>query len=679
MLRSIPQLGWKPAIVCGLVCLPMELQGVPFSVSTRGLELKADSLVAAAGDTTLSLNSRAKLIKEATRIDLRGRSRFALAKLYMDEGSKYDQLIDAELWLRQAIARDPSNPLFKATYAELLWQLDDFQLCNLQAQEALELDPDNVLALYYAGRYAALQMERNFRTISIVHSKYVRAPFSLKALGEEKLQQAIGFLTRLLDVDPKNEAARLLLALVFYEAGQFDNIIDVFKQQLVERPEDADVNFVLGLGYHGKRDFRRAYQHYLEAYERLTTDERDFIQSAVLAGVVEDDPEGIDAYWTERDPLFFSPLNERLMEHCSRVAYANLRFSDPFQGVKGWETDKGEFYIRYGAPRTRHIKTGEISRRVEVWSYGDFSLWFENTILSAWAYGGAQIGRIAANTKEDLIHRVYERYPDPYAGTRYRPAHLIAQFRGEDGATRVELYYALPSWSVVTSSTGSGYGVVDLKKGMFLFDSAWDTVAYNVTAVNRLPRVTLKSLSRDYFLVSESLEVNPGLYHFILEAVNPAPATKRIGSVRDSLLIRRFDSDSLEISSVLLAWRVQRGADGPGRDGFRILPNPIRRFDDDTRGAAYFEVYNLTQNASGQTRYEVTYQLRSLTEKGSPVTGQWMTAVTYAHTGSKPDEYLYLDIDLEPVPPGLWDVRVVICDLQSETSAHAEESFRVMW
>ena len=75
----------------------------------------------------------------------------------------------------------------------------------------------------------------------------------------------------------------------------------------------------------------------------------------------------------------------------------------------------------------------------------------------------------------------------------------------------------------------------------------------------------------------------------------------------------------------------------------------------------------------------MTYQRRSLKEKGSPSSEQWVTAFTYTHTGSEVVEYMYLDTDLDSVPLGLWDVRVVVRDLQSDTSAHADESFLVFY
>ncbi len=93
----------------------------------------------------------------------------------------------------------------------------------------------------------------------------------------------------------------------------------------------------------------------------MRADERnDFIYNSAKLLV---DPEGtgkydslseqeykaeIDIYWNANDPLFLTKYNERLLEHYSRVAYANLRFG--FNDIPGWKTDRGEVYVRYGEP-----------------------------------------------------------------------------------------------------------------------------------------------------------------------------------------------------------------------------------------------------------------------------------------------------------------------------------------
>ena len=672
MNKSILKPGWVPV---GVWIVVMGLCGVPFSVQARDIRVKVDSLRATAADTARKMDDRVQDLKRAIRIDQTGAAYHDLARLYMEEGSADDQM-DAEFWMKGAIARDRKNPEFRATYAKLLWQLDDLELSNTQARKALEVDPDQIGALYYAGRYAAWGMDRNYRTVSVGYADGEELPLSLRSFGEDWKREAVGYLPRLLAIAPTHDPARQLLGLVHHEAGEHDEMIALFRWN-PDEPLDADDHFSIGLGYQGKRRLKTAYRHFLKGFDLLTEDEQSFIRRAVLAGE-NADGQKVDGFWTERDPLFLSPLNERLMEHCGRVAYAKLRYAAPHQDLKGWETDRGELYIRYGPPKRRMVRAGEFNRaRLEVWRYEGFTLWFKNLISSAWIFEGGKIGRVVTDRKKDFLDRIYEQFPDPYAWDRYRPAHQLAQFRGEDGETRVEFYYALPEGRVESAGQGPGYADVELRKGVFLFDASWDTVKTVVSGVNRLPRIHLNALQRDYYFVSEHFQVPPGSYYFAVEAENPH--THEIGSVRDSIRVRAFDADSLEVSSVLLARRVVPGTGTKQRSDFRILPNPLKRYDSTSKGSIYFEIYNLAQDEFGETHYEVTYQLRSIPEVGSPGKARWMTALSYDHKGSSPTEPVFFDIDLNTVPPGRWDVRVRVKDLATENTALARETFRVLW
>ena len=49
-------------------------------------------------------------------------------------------------------------------------------------------------------------------------------------------------------------------------------------------------------------------------------------------------------FWKNHDPVKFTEYNERLIEHYTRVAYVNLRFSKPEKGIKGWQTEPGNIY-----------------------------------------------------------------------------------------------------------------------------------------------------------------------------------------------------------------------------------------------------------------------------------------------------------------------------------------------
>ena len=96
--------------------------------------------------------------------------------------------------------------------------------------------------------------------------------------------------------------------------------------------------------------------------------------------------EFIDLYWKVSDPLYITDYNERLLEHYSRVAYANLNFSVPSMNIVGWKSNQGEVILRYGEPlnrmRIRPSLGDRVNMKTEVWDYNGFTLGFTDMAQS---------------------------------------------------------------------------------------------------------------------------------------------------------------------------------------------------------------------------------------------------------------------------------------------------------
>lgn len=695
-------MGW-PAI---LTCLLLMAWGLPAGAGKRD-PAAMDSLLSAAADTTLSFKQRVKLTEEATRHDRSGRAMHVLARLYMSEW-KPASPENAERWLLRAIEREPENADYRATYAEMFWMWDRRDDALIQAKEALDLDPNHVLALYWAGRYEMSEMTR------FLEAEREGGAITLREFGEEARDAAIGYLTRALTADPDHRPSRMLLGLVYYEGGMPKELVGLFEDHLRRNPEDRDAHFFIGLGYQAQNDPEKAYQAYLQGLSRMSAPEQAFMKSIFMLTDRKTwerthalpDSEAIRRFWAGRDPLFLTPVNERLLEHCRRVAYANLRFSDPLKGVEGWKTERGQAYIRYGQPLSRTARPAEIGAgvdlpsgyqnllgqyvasgglvsphmykpRIEAWTYDDFTLVFENADLrDAWRFRLAWANQSPIFEFSNLIARIPEYYADPYRWKRYEAPCQIAQFRAEEDCTRVEVYYALPGDYVTHREAGPGIHGVNLRQGLFLFDADWDTVRREVGEVERMPCVIYDQ--EDYLLAGERLTLRPGAYYLTAEAEDRTK--KSIGTFRDTLRVRRFGRDSLEVSDLLLARRIAEREDAPvGRERFTILPNPLRRCQRSGQAVFYFEVYNLTRDASGATHYQTIYQVQALSEEDPQEKPTWTTAVSYTHRGARPWEPQRLTLDLAQEKMGPRAFRVVVTDLLSGQQAVASTRFRVMW
>ena len=80
---------------------------------------------------------------------------------------------------------------------------------------------------------------------------------------------------------------------------------------------------------------------------RYVARDRD-ITAIRRAATPEDQMRLFRAFWDRRDPTPGTPRNEGMEEYYYRVAYANERYSRLRDS--GWNTDRGEVYIRFGAP-----------------------------------------------------------------------------------------------------------------------------------------------------------------------------------------------------------------------------------------------------------------------------------------------------------------------------------------
>jgi GWxTD domain-containing protein len=95
----------------------------------------------------------------------------------------------------------------------------------------------------------------------------------------------------------------------------------------------------------------------------LTTQQRDEIMDGF-----------IDAFWERRNPTPGSPENGFKDEHYRRIAYTNQHFAE---GVAGWKTDRGRFYLMCGPPDkvVRHLHSDAPQAHGGYKSNFDFEEW----------------------------------------------------------------------------------------------------------------------------------------------------------------------------------------------------------------------------------------------------------------------------------------------------------------
>ena len=150
-------------------------------------------------------------------------------------------------------------------------------------------------------------------------------------------------------------------------------------------------------------------------------------------------------------------------------------------------------------------------------------------------------------------------------------------------------------------------GGVDLQDGLFLFDGDWKEVSRAVYATRRLADVGQDSLRGQYLLSRSTLMVDPGDYHLIAEVQDRG--TRSIGTFRETYEFPMGGSLPA-MSDLLVATDIRMDDPFPERrEDLRLALNPLLTFYRSESVYVYFEVYNLTRDDLGRTKYEITYRI----------------------------------------------------------------------
>ena len=593
---------------------------------------------------------------------------YEIAKRYMEMNTPLTRQ-SARNALNEAMRLDPENADYQMTLGELLSRQGFSYNAERQYRKLSTDDTGNAEAAYWAGYYAVQEY------LALIDKKqFVRLDkdgsgvmYYWKTFAKKALERAERSLKLSIDADPEFRSTYNLLGLLHIENGQPKALVLLFKRLLDHLPEDKHGLLFCGLGYHIQGKMNIANSYYKRAVERMTGDERSMMESVDLiasaddrtpmeAAITDEDRAGenrpgdrLERFWRSKDPLLLTHFNERKMEHYARVAYANLRFTRPFKGIDGWQTDPGMAFIKFG----RYVGRDVWFLR-KVWNYENFRIWFENGDgLDGWRFaGGTETGKSARESTEDIwvptlgglvkITRMRvnlsdhysgrdrkealwrtlrrparkafqvtpQRYIDPYREQKYRMPSQVAAFR-EDDSIRVEFAYAVPKTRVMISGTD---GCVDLEDGVFLFDEQWGEIYKRKTYVTTPwpefqtgAETKSDSLRRNHIVSFRKLRVPYGPHRIVVEVRDRG--TGSIGTFRE---LRAFDAgDSLlVVSDLLLASDIKPKTSFPeGRDDLHVTPNPLHTYARSEPVFIYLEIYNLKMDRFGRTKYRISYRL----------------------------------------------------------------------
>ena len=534
--------------------------------------------------------------------------------------------------------------------------------------------------------------------------------------GEADKRAAEEHLRAALSADPRHVAAAGLLVVLLGEEDRWEEAELVGRRLTAAAPDSGRAWAVAGLALARVNRWADAQAAFDTAMMRMTPAQRGpyanlapILKSIDQVRFEEMEPEQqreLNAlYWTLSQPLFLRDLNEPRVEFWARLTYVDHRWSDPARGYRGWESDRGAVFLRYGPPDIwATFGRGRGQQLDPTTGGGDplGSLEGERNQI-AWVYTGSQLrflfsltpGFTRANFAGDFrsfyreAHNLFPIRFDNVPTVAEMDTVLVqfAQFRGEgDASTELGVYTFMP---IGRMARGTDLREMQLTTAAIIRDGRMRDVQRD-RRDETIPGGDPEQVERRSF----RFELQPGSYLLRVEAM--LAGAERAARSSSVLEVRPYGTDSLMLSDVLLAERVApRDSSFTRWRDFFVLPSAGRLGAESSVGLLW-EIYNLQPDSAGTARYTVNlrFTVRQVERRGfvARILGGIGDAVGLSAQGDEEValaydrevaavsgglQVEYLTVELEDAPKGLYGIYLTVTDNVSGQAITARRQFVV--
>ena len=627
----------------------------------------------------------------------------------------------------EAVRHDPGNPLYLLELAKLFLM----QEIRVDARRVLEraLDaaeradaPTQAEVHYQLGIFREttwrrlrdrhnlpIGLEEVRGDMAFASANYVWNVLNASAYvpeqGAAAREAMLDHFHRALTADPAHVGAATHLMAFYYEEGRMAEFMAEALRFVRAAPSEPRGYLALGLGLHAEGRDDEAAGAFEYALELLPDDVRaDFLSVSGLlsedaaeifeASLGSDPAEAARRFWTAYDPLYLTPSNEYWAEYLSRMAYVDLRFGLPEYGVPGWRTDRGEIWVRYGAP-LRQATFGasptdagdfeSVGRVTTVWSYGRNGPVF--MFRGNPGYRGATFANDFRFYADNYRARQPARFTAPSLPALLSIPAQIARFRGTGGEIDLEVYAAVPLDSL---RQVVGAAAATFETGLFVMEP-------NGVEIRRVTESHEVTFEEGRALpMSWRATVPAGRSHIVsAEARDPLSWAAAVHRARVDA--RSFPAGRPGVSDILMTRAIEVAVDPPReRADFRMVPEPTLTYAPDDQIGVYFELYNLLPDSDQYASYDVElavtveeiHRTGSLRQLLGALADRWGLTVERDEavrlTFSKQNRVSardmlpeYFTIQLDEPPPGRYGLRLRVLDRNARVRLEVERTFQV--
>lgn len=636
-------------------------------------------------------------------------SYFELAKIYLHRNT-FSSRNKAYDYFRIAVWKNPENLDYRYAYASLM---KDFARTSSfgEYHEIISRDSSQINAWINLGDLKGEDFDEYNKSVRNMDGFLG----SLQEFADEDFREAEFYYKKALEKDPLNYDASLKLSLLYENAGRFCDGINLLDNIVNAGKADKDIYLCRGLLNYKISAMKESFSDYQKALSLMTEKEkRDFTFSTIkfiLEPVYQDlfeefsDEElreFVRVYWKIFDPLYMTDYNERLLEHYSRVAYANLHFSVPKMNVTGWKSNRGETVLRYGEPVDRirlRPQMGEngVEMKTEVWDYGRFTVGFTDMALSdnfLFSVPAAEKDKMRSQYPNDTQYLMeYLRkaaptlYEPKFEGPTFETPFNIVQFRNPDNGNMTDVYinYTIEASDSLLNKNNS----VSHETGVFLMNKNYEELYRKRRRYDDLIENKTLDAARRKNLISNTIDftTRPDSGYISFEIMRDKD--KGVSANRSDFSVRYFGDYSLAISDLLFAGRVSGEKVTPQdlhRKDFYITPNTLNEFSAGDTLYLYYELYNLKTDEGNLTNFEQQISVQKTDADTSFSIGRAFNSfLNLFGLSSRPDRVtlssdyktldknpaMYVQLDLTNYEPGKYIISVKVKDLIAGMEANS--------
>jgi len=582
------------------------------------------------GDTREVWKEIAGLEDQAARDFQNAELHRQLAVLYRLAGTPRSRLLSLEK-IDRAITLDPMNPLYRVEKGLTLLArrfVGDAEACFL---EAIKLDPRCFDAWFQMGR---MEQYEYLKTMCF----------------PDHLVKAIEYFNKAYRLDRKHEATLLNLGFLHGLRQMYQTGLRYGTRAVLYHPRSADGHLLCGLLRTRLKEFDAAAKEFASAFLLMTDQERKpYDNIAPLLPLEERDlyessmpakkQDWNRRFWAENDPTPSTEVNERLLEHFSRVFIADFALSDERRDSRGSDTDRGGAVIKFGFPDKKLYDLGSgTSGAWIVWQYnlphGSFNLYFWDEFLNGDYH--FPITDAYGETSLRALNTIPQQYEFPIKYGAFPMNVEIAALRGSEEKTRLEFAVAVPE-TLRASKSGSWDLFVTF------LDSEWNRFSTDRIVVNPDELAIIDKLGGRFLMYHFAIELLPRELDCTCVVELLLDKDKLRGTRTSPVALRDLFGRALKVSGIKFTIPDESGECSNTLD-------PIPSYREKGSLCLAYEVYNLKLDPGGESRYRLTYAIRNPESSSDQSPAGIRKTLSYMWSsvkGAKPEDRPYIESSIE--------------------------------